>query len=117
MQTMNTFGILLQAPAAGGAAAGGGSSATSSFIMIGLMVIVFYFFMIRPQTKKAKEARKFRDSLDKGMRIVTIGGIHGKIDEIKETTVVITTEGGGKLRVEKAAISAEYTGQLEQGQN
>jgi preprotein translocase subunit YajC len=51
------------------------------------------------------------------MRIVTIGGIHGKIDEIKDTTVVITTEGGGKLRVEKAAISAEYTGQLEQGQN
>jgi preprotein translocase subunit YajC len=116
MQTMNTFGILLQAPAAGGAAAGGGG-AMSSFIMIGLMVIVFYFFMIRPQTKKAKEARKFRDSLDKGMRIVTIGGIHGKIDEIKDTTVVITTEGGGKLRVEKAAISAEYTGQLEQGQN
>jgi preprotein translocase subunit YajC len=113
---MNTLGILLQAPAAGGAAAGGGG-AMSSFIMIGLMVIVFYFFMIRPQTKKAKEARKFRDSLDKGMRIVTIGGIHGKIDEIKDTTVVITTEGGGKLRVEKAAISAEYTGQLEQGQN
>lgn len=116
MQTMNTFGILLQAPAAGGASAGGGDT-TASIIMIGLMVIVFYFFMIRPQTKKAKEARKFRDSLDKGMRIVTIGGIHGKIDEIKDTTVVITTEGGGKLRVEKAAISAEYTGQLEQGQN
>ncbi|MFN3343165.1 MAG: preprotein translocase subunit YajC [Flavobacteriales bacterium] len=99
--------ILLQAQA-------GQPSPWSSLIMIGLMIVVFYFFMIRPQTKKAKEARKFRESLEKGQRIVTIGGIHGKIEEIKDTTIVIATEGGGKLRIERAAISPEFTGALEQ---
>lgn len=105
---MTILGILLQAPAAGG------QSAMGSLIMIGLMIIVFYFFMIRPQAKKAKEARKFRDNLEKGQRIVTIGGIHGKIEEIKDTTLVIVTEGGGKLRIEKGAISPEFTGALDQ---
>ncbi|HCA83424.1 MAG TPA: preprotein translocase subunit YajC [Flavobacteriales bacterium] len=104
---MTMLTILLQAQA-------GQPSPWSSLIMIGLMIVVFYFFMIRPQTKKAKEARKFRESLEKGQRIVTIGGIHGKIEEIKDTTIVIATEGGGKLRIERAAISPEFTGALEQ---
>jgi preprotein translocase subunit YajC len=77
--------------------------------MFALIIVVFYFFMIRPQVKKQKEGKKFVDSLDKGMRVVTIGGIHGKIEEVRDTTVIIATEGGGKLKVEKRAISPDST--------
>ena len=78
-----------------------------NIVMFLLIIVVFYFFMIRPQMKKQKEAKKFVDSLDKGMKVVTIGGIHGKIEEVRETTVIIATEGGGKLKLEKRAISPD----------
>ena len=90
--------ILLQAE-------GGG---TMQFIMLGLIVVVFYFFMIRPQLKKSKEQKKFRESLQKGDHVVTIGGVHGKIAEIKDTTVLIEVEGGNRLKVEKSAITSEF---------
>jgi len=64
--------------------------------------------MIRPQAKKAKETKKFRESLEKGQRVVTIGGIHGKILEVSDTNVLIDA-GGAKLRLEKSAISADST--------
>ena len=83
----------------------------SSYLFIGLIIIVFYFFMIRPQSKRAKEERKFREALKKGDKIVTIAGIHGKILEIDETTAVIETEGQGKLRIEKAAIAKNQAAQ------
>lgn len=79
-------------------------------IFIGAIIIVFYFFMIRPQTKKAKKMKQFRESLGKGDRVVTIGGIHGKISEIKENTVTIDTE-SGKLKIERSAISMEFSSQ------
>lgn len=97
--------ILLMAPAEG-------ESPWGSFIPLILIGVVFYFFMIRPQTKKAKETKKFRENLNKGDKVVTIGGIHGKIVEMKDTNVVIETEGQGKLRIERSALSMEYsTGQ------
>ncbi len=102
--------ILLMAPPQDGQ----GGGAMQSLIMFGLIILVFYFFMIRPQMKKTKEAKKFRESLDKGSKVVTIGGIHGKIAEVKDATVILEVEGGMRLKVEKAAISADYTGQLEQ---
>ena len=83
----------------------------SSYLFIALIIVVFYFFMIRPQSKRAKEERKFREALKKGDKIVTIAGIHGKILEIDETTAVIETEGQGKLRIEKAAIAKNQTAQ------
>lgn len=70
------------------------------------MFAVMYFFFIRPQQKKAKEAKKFREALAKGDSIVTIGGIHGKVVEIADTTVVISVE-QGKLRIEKSAINSQ----------
>jgi preprotein translocase subunit YajC len=73
-------------------------------IMLVLILVVFYFFMIRPQMKKQKELKKFREGLANGDKIVTIGGIHGKILEVADTTVLISTE-GGKMRVDKSAIS------------
>jgi len=84
---------------------GGGAM---QFIMLGLIVVVFYFFMIRPQLKKSKEQKKFREALAKGDNVVTIGGVHGKISEIKDTTVLIDVEGGNKLKVEKSAITSEF---------
>jgi len=76
----------------------------NSLIMILLMVGIFYFFMIRPQMKKQKELKKFRENLSQGDKVVTIGGIHGKILEITDTTVLLSSE-GTKLRFEKSAIS------------
>ena len=88
---------------------GGGAN---QLVMIVLMIGVFYFFMIRPQMKKQKELKKFRESLKAGDKIVTIGGIHGKILEISENTVLIQSE-GTKLRVEKAAVSSAMEDTLQ----
>ncbi|MFY7990957.1 MAG: preprotein translocase subunit YajC [Fluviicola sp.] len=73
-------------------------------IMLVLMLVVFYFFMIRPQQKKQKELREFRSNLKAGDKVVTIGGVHGKILEITDTTVLLSSE-GTKIRFEKSAIS------------
>ena len=73
-------------------------------IMLVLMLVVFYFFMIRPQQKKQKELREFRSNLKQGDKVVTIGGVHGTILEITDTTVLVSSE-GTKLRFEKSAIS------------
>jgi preprotein translocase subunit YajC len=73
-------------------------------IMLVLMVVVFYFFMIRPQMKKQKEQKNFRAGLKQGDKVITIGGIHGKILEVTDTTVLVSSE-GTKLRFEKSAIS------------
>jgi len=101
---MNNLGILLMAQQEG-AKSGGGMQTLFMFAMI---FVVFYFFMIRPQMKKQKEAKKFKESLAKGTKIVTIGGIHGKIAEVKDNTVIIDVEGGNRLKMEKSAIAKEF---------
>jgi len=88
------------------------SSGASFFIMILLMIVVFYFFMIRPKMQKSKDQKKFREGLKKGDKIITIGGIHGKILEVQETTIIIETEGLGKLRIEKSAAAMDNSSQL-----
>ena len=85
------------------------------FLMLGLIIAVFFFFFIRPQQKKAKQEKKFREGLEKGMRVVTIGGIHGKVEEVKDTTVIIATE-GGKMKIEKSAVSLQFSNQQIEGQ-
>jgi preprotein translocase subunit YajC len=102
---MKGLGILLMSPPADGAEGGGGMQ---TIIMFGAIFIVFYLFMIRPQMKKQKEAKKFKESLQNGAKIVTIGGIHGKVVEVKENVVIIETEGGNRLKMEKSAISKEF---------
>jgi preprotein translocase subunit YajC len=89
---------------AGGAQGGGG---LSNLIFPVLLIVVFYFFMIRPQLKKAKDQKKFRENIKVGDKIVTIGGIHGRIQEIADTTFLIVVEGGVKLRIEKSAVSMD----------
>ncbi len=75
------------------------------------MIVVFYFFLIRPQTKKQKDLKKFRESLKPGDKIVTIGGIHGKILEIADSTVLIQSD-NSKLRIEKSAIAQSTEDQI-----
>ncbi|MCB9359823.1 MAG: preprotein translocase subunit YajC [Flavobacteriales bacterium] len=89
-----------------GAGDGGG---IQTLLMFGLIFVVFYFFMIRPQVKKQKEQKKFREALSKGDRIVTIGGIHGKIVELKEDIAIIELEGGTRIKIEKSAIAQEFS--------
>lgn len=98
---MNFLGFLLMAGPEG--AEGGGLGSMIPFVLI---FGIFYLFFIRPQQKKAKEAREFRANLEKGDKVVTIGGIHGKIDSLKDETIVISTKGGGKLEIDRAAISS-----------
>lgn len=76
-----------------------------------LIVVVFYFFMIRPQMKKQKELKNFRANLKVGDKVVTIGGIHGKILEMRDTTILVNSE-GTKLLFEKSAISQSVAEQL-----
>lgn len=84
-----------------------GENPMSMIIMMGLIVVVFYFFMIRPQMKKQKELKKFREELKNGDKVITNGGIYGKIVEISEATVVIEVEGKMRLKVHKTMIVKE----------
>ncbi len=87
------------------------SNPTQSIIMIVVMIVIFYFFMIRPNMKKQKEAKKFREGIKSGDKVVTIGGIHGKVLEVSETTILIQSE-GSKLRLEKSAIATSVEDQI-----
>lgn len=82
-----------------------------NLIPLVLIVVVFYFFMIRPQMKKQKELKNFRANLKVGDKIVTIGGVHGKILEMRDTTIVVSSE-GTKLVFEKSAVSTSVADQL-----
>ena len=78
---------------------------TSSLIMFGMIFAVMYFFMIRPQIKKQKKEREYRSALKQGDAVITIGGIYGKITDVKEDALVIEVHGGTKLKVAKTAVS------------
>jgi preprotein translocase subunit YajC len=73
-----------------------------------LMFVVIYFFMIRPQQKRAKNEKEFESALKVGDKIITKSGLHGKVAEVSETTVVIETM-AGKLKMERSAISMEMS--------
>lgn len=75
-------------------------------VAIGLVV---YFFMIRPQQKRTNDAKKFRETLAKGSRIVTIGGLHGLVVDLTEDTVVVEVDRGTKLRFDRSAIAREIS--------
>ena len=96
--------FLLQAPSGGG---------SFQFIFLGLMILVFWLFFIRPQAKKAKQQKTFIDSMQKGDKIVTIAGIHGTINKINEDgTISLEINPGSYIKIEKSAISMEWTNQL-----
>ena len=103
---MNLLNILLMDPGQGQ------SNTMGTIFMFGSIILVFYFFMLRPQMKKQKDQRKFKDEVKKGDKVVTLGGIHGKIVEIRDSVFILDIENGGKIKVEKSAISMEYTTQV-----
>ena len=76
----------------------------TSMLFIVLLIVVFWLFFIRPQSKKAKEEQKFRNELKKGDKVVTIGGFHGKITEVKETTVMLSIAPNTEVEIEKTAL-------------
>ncbi|CAN1522902.1 YajC Preprotein translocase subunit YajC [Flavobacteriaceae bacterium] len=81
------------------------------FLPFILMFVVIYFFMIRPQQKRAKQEKEFESALKVGDKIITKSGIHGKISELAETTVIIETM-SGKLKLERNALSMEMSASL-----
>jgi len=88
----------------------GKGGSTTTLIMMGGMILVFYFFMIRPQAKKAKDQKKFINEMQKGDKIVTIAGIHGKISKVNDdNTLEIETSPGSHIKIERSAISMEWT--------
>lgn len=82
-------------------AQGGG---LSGMLMIVAMIAIFYFMMIRPQSKKQKELKKQREAMRNGDKVVTAGGIHGKIRDIKDATIIIEVAPGVSLKVDKASV-------------
>lgn len=91
------------------AAAPQAGSQWSMWIMLALIFVVMWFFMIRPQRKQQKELQNFRDSLKKGDKVVTIGGIYGTVTEIKNEIVYIEIDNNVKIRVSKNALVKDFT--------
>ncbi len=91
---MNLLNILLQQ-----------QSPWSSMLLMGGIIVVFYFFMIRPQMKKQKEIKKFRENLEKGTEVITMGGIYGKVKDIDQNIVTLEIAEGVKIKVDKSAIA------------
>lgn len=92
-----------------------GQSGIMSFLPLIAIVVVFYFFMIRPQMKKAKDQKKYIEALKKGDKILTIGGIYGKIVEVKEdATIIMEVEDGTKMKISKNAVSHDASLTLNQ---
>jgi preprotein translocase subunit YajC len=91
-------------------AGGVGGMGTMPFIMLA-MLGVFYFFMIRPQQKKQGEQKKFLAELSKGQKVVTMGGIHGKIVSVNpdSTTLLLEVAEGTKIKIDRSVISMEYS--------
>lgn len=96
---MNLLSIFLQAQT-------GANSSWMSIVMILLLFVIMYFFMIRPQQKKQKEIQKMREALKVGDKVVTSGGIYGKIKDIENTAFVIEIAEGVRIKVDKASIFA-----------
>jgi preprotein translocase subunit YajC len=84
----------------------GGQSSFSFLIMMVLMIVIFYFFMIRPQVKRQKELANYRSQLKKGDKVITTGGIYGRIHEITDNsnTILLEVDSNVHIRVEKSAI-------------
>lgn len=86
-----------------------GGNALMQFLPFLLIIVVFYFFMIRPQMKRQKELRKYREALKKGDKVITTGGIYGRVAEIKDDHVMMEIADNVKIRIDKSAIIMDMT--------
>ena len=92
----------------------GQGSGMMSILMIVALIAIFYFFMIRPQNKKQKEIKKFRDAMQKGDKVTT-GGIHGKIREIKDNVIILQIDDNVKITIDKAMVYPSASDAVESG--
>lgn len=92
--------VLLQAQ-------GGGNAMWGNILLFGGIILIFYFFMIRPQQKKQKDQKKFLEEIKKGQKVITVGGIHGKIVALEGDSVTLEVDRGTKITFEKSSISLE----------
>lgn len=100
-------------PTSGDGKSGSSGLGGYQFIFLGLMILVFWMFFIRPQAKRAKNQKKFIEELGKGDKIVTIAGIHGTINKVNEDgTLNIEISPGSYIKIEKTAISMDWTAAL-----
>lgn len=104
------YTILLQA-----APSGAGGAGWSSMLMIILIIAIFYFFMIAPQQKKQKKINAFRDSLQKGDKVMTAGGIYGRIREIKDNYVMLEIDNNVTIKIDKNSIYQSRQDVVETG--
>tara|TARA_B100000085_G_C18507077_1_gene497989 strand:- start:673 stop:969 length:297 start_codon:yes stop_codon:yes gene_type:complete len=88
-------------------------SGMTSLIMFAMIFAVMYFFIIRPQIKKQKKEKEYRSKLKKGDKVVTIGGIHAKILDIKEFHFIIETHGKNTLKIDKNAVSMDGVSMID----
>ena len=93
---------------------GAGGAGYQSLIFLVLIIVVFYFFMIRPQVKKQKEMTNYRNSLRKGDKVLTTGGIYGKVTDVKEKTVTVEIADNIIIKVDKTAVTPDATADQSQ---
>ena len=109
---MNLFNVLLlQAPA--GASPAGGNAGYINILLLVALVAIFYFMMIRPQQKRQKDIQKAREAMKVGDKVITSGGIHGKIKDLGETSMLIEISEGVRVRIEKNSVFAS-SGDVQQ---
>jgi preprotein translocase subunit YajC len=96
---------LLMAGQQGAGSSGGSGSMVTTLIPFALIILIFYFLIIRPQSKKQKDTKKMLDALKKGDKVVTIGGMHGVVSAVKETTVIIKLDTDVKVEFNRSAVA------------
>ena len=102
---MNLFNVLLLQAQAGASPAGGNAGYINILLLV-VLVAIFYFMMIRPQQKRQKDIQKAREAMKVGDKVITSGGIHGKIKDLGETSMLIEISEGVRVRIEKNSVFA-----------
>ena len=112
---MSLFPLLMGTPE-GASGSGGGTQLITMLVTFGLIIVVFYFLVIRPQNRKQRDAKKMLENIRKGDRVVTIGGMHGYVESVKDDSVVLKVDDNVKLKFNKSAIQQVLERRDDSGQ-
>jgi preprotein translocase subunit YajC len=108
--------LLGQPPGQGAPSSGGSSQLITMLVTFGLIIVVFYFLVIRPQNRKQKEAKRMLENIRRGDRVLTIGGLQGFVDSVKEDSVILKVDDNVKLKFSKSAVSQVLERKEEPGE-